>query len=289
MEPTSQDFHRRLVARDYYVSTELSLSISAPSSNRTCGFPAYGSPEDCRHVAHTDSCTSLELGPQLAGYLLRLMAKHLTQRRGFYKQENSCLFFRGGAYAQADLLSYRQTRVSGQAPLLHGNYPASPLLWACPTPGQGRSRVMFSPGSAEEESSPCRASQVPRPICRCAPSPTTPESPTTASACCFIAGSRLHHLWKAGHSQLRNEAESGSLALRLTPSSARGFVGSDCSVRRQSDYIGKQAIPMVNTSQFTRLTRLGLAHQSAQSSEGGGRVYPPEPGFCPPSSTRSRS
>ena len=36
MEEISQDLQQRLVARDYYVSTALQSSTSAPSSNRTC-------------------------------------------------------------------------------------------------------------------------------------------------------------------------------------------------------------------------------------------------------------
>jgi len=60
MKGTNQDFYRRLVARDYYVSTVKHSSISAPSSNRTCGFPAYGSPEDCRQ-RHTQGVA--RLGP----------------------------------------------------------------------------------------------------------------------------------------------------------------------------------------------------------------------------------
>jgi hypothetical protein len=66
-------------------------------------------------------------------------------------------------------------------------------------------------------------SQVPRLICRRPPSPTTPESPTAASAHCSAVDTRLRHLWQVGHSQQRNEAESGSLALRLTPSQSQGF------------------------------------------------------------------
>ena len=71
---------------------------------------------------------------------------------------------------------------------------------------------------------------------------------------------RLHPIRQAGHSQLRNEAESSSLALRLTLSSSRGFSRQDYSIRCPSDYMDKQAISMVDTSQSTRLTRLGLAH-----------------------------
>ncbi len=89
----------------------------------------------------------------------------------------------------------------------------------------GSPRVMLSPWSVEGKSSTCRASQVPRPICPCAPPPITPESPMTAFTCCFVADSRLHPIRRAGHSQLCNEAESSSLALRLTRLSARGFNG----------------------------------------------------------------
>src|SRR5208283_2134527 len=38
-----------------------------------------------------------------------------------------------------------QIHVFSKAPSLHGRYPASSLLWASPTPGQGRFRVMSSP------------------------------------------------------------------------------------------------------------------------------------------------
>ena len=169
-------------------------------------------------------------------------------------------FFRSGTNVQADLLSFCQNHISGQAPLLHGNYPASSLLWACPTPEQDRPRVIDSPWNVEVKSSSCRASQVPRSIFQCAPSPTTPKSPTNAYTCCFSAGYRLHPIRQAGHSQLRNEAESSSLALRLTLSSTRGFSGQDYSIRCPSDYIDKQAISMAGSFQPARLTRLGLAH-----------------------------
>ncbi len=63
-----------------------------------------------------------------------------------------------------------------------------------------------------------RVSQVPRPICRRAPSPPTPESPATASARCFVAGAGFSRFGSLATLAERNEAESGSLALRLTPS-----------------------------------------------------------------------
>src|SRR5439155_22025269 len=63
---------------------------------------------------------------------------------------------------------------------------------------------------------PLRVSQVPLPIFPRALSPSTPKSPTIASARCFIAGSRLHHSladWPLLFSVTR--PNTGSLALRL--------------------------------------------------------------------------
>src|ERR1019366_3093602 len=65
---------------------------------------------------------------------------------------------------------------------------------------------------------PCGASQAPRLIFSRALSPTTPEGPTAACACCFAAGFWLHPSRRTGHLRIPIEAESGSLALRLTGS-----------------------------------------------------------------------
>jgi len=76
----------------------------------------------------------------------------------------------------------------------------------------------FFPSGGVAGATPCRASQVPRPICQHAPSPITPESPTAAYVRCFTAGTGLHLSWTDGHSHKYNEAEMDSLALRLAPS-----------------------------------------------------------------------
>ena len=103
-------------------------------------------------------------------------------------------------------------------------------------------------------------SQVPRLICRCPLSPTTPESPTAARARCFTVGIRLRHIRKHGHSQLRHEAESGSLTLRLTPSPHRASTAG--SPRQPPAWLhGQQAITMICTFQQTRSARLSLAHR----------------------------
>jgi hypothetical protein len=88
-------------------------------------------------------------------------------------------------------------------------------------------------------------SQVPWLICQRPPPPTTPESSTAARARCFAADVRFRLIWQVDHSQKRNEAESGSLALRLTPSSSRGFgrrvtpTTARSTTRRTSNYHGQ--------------------------------------------------
>jgi hypothetical protein len=67
---------------------------------------------------------------------------------------------------------------------------------------------------------PRRVSQVPVWVCRCPPSALTPGSPIAAFAHCLAVDDRLHPIWRVGRSRLRNEAETGSLSLRLTSSSS---------------------------------------------------------------------
>jgi len=108
--------------------------------------------------------------------------------------------------------------------------------------------------------SPHRVSQVPRLICRRPPSPLTPEGPAAASARCFTAGIRLHPIRRTGRPRSKcNEAETGSLALRLTPSSHGASTAG--SPRQPPDRLhGERASSMVSSFQLTRPARLGLAH-----------------------------
>jgi hypothetical protein len=54
-----------------------------------------------------------------------------------------------------------------------------------------------------------RVSQVPRPICRRAPPPPTPESPTSTSARCFLAGAGFSCFGSLATLTERHQAESG--------------------------------------------------------------------------------
>src|SRR5713226_4547788 len=114
---------------------------------------------------------------------------------------------------------------------------------------------VFPPSVARFRSPPCRASQAPRPIFPRALSPTTPEGPLAASACCFTSGLWLHPSRRTGHLRLPIEAESGSLALRLAcspPESLSVPLLEPTLVRLHVE----QAIYMVNSFQFTRSARL---------------------------------
>ena len=87
--------------------------------------------------------------------------------------------------------------------------------------------LSVGPSSGPEFGPPSRVSQVPRSICRHPPSSTTPGSPTVASPHYFTVGGRLRPFREVSHSQLLgfHEAESGSLALRLTSSHSQASPG----------------------------------------------------------------
>src|SRR5271157_4022437 len=126
---------------------------------------------------------------------------------------------------------------------------------------QGRfAGYVFPPSVARFRLPPCRASQAPRPIFPRALSPTTPEGPLAAFACCFTSGLVwLHPSRRTGHLRIPIEAESGSLALRLACSPPDSPIPSlELALVRLH---AEQAIYMVNSFQFTRSARLFLAYR----------------------------
>jgi hypothetical protein len=97
-------------------------------------------------------------------------------------------------------------------------------------------------------------------ICRRPPSPLTPGSPSAAYARCFTDGVRFRPFWKVDHYHWFNEAETGSLALRLTSSPSRAST-TRLPAPPPSRLHGERAIAMVSTFHLTRSTRLSLTHQ----------------------------
>ena len=126
-------------------------------------------------------------------------------------------FSRSRIFVQAVLLSSYSSNASSEAPLLHGRYPASSLLWASPTPGQGRPSVMYSLGPS--------GFGYPFPALPGLPGSSTdlflravPNHPGRSGECLLIASPPISGfiiLGRLATSTLRHEAESGSLALRL--------------------------------------------------------------------------
>ncbi len=171
-----------------------------PSSNRTCGFPASGSPESSR-LWHTPAQQLLWLSPS---------AQLRPQKGGISRRRTTRV--------QAVLPSSRLKRTSSPAPWLHGHYPVSTLLWACPTPAPDAPPGYVFPHGVWPHTAgrSGRVSQVPGLIFRRTPSPTTPESPAVALARVFTAGAGFTTFGRLTALTWRNEAETSSLALRLT-------------------------------------------------------------------------
>jgi hypothetical protein len=131
---------------------------------------------------------------------------------------------------------------------------------------QGRcAGYVFPPSVARFRWPPCRASQAPRLIYPRALSPTTPEGPLAACACCFTSGLVwLHPVRRTGPLRFPIEAESGLLALRLAcspPDSPIPSLGPTLARLH-----AEQAIYMVNSFQFTRSARLILAYRTSESA-----------------------
>jgi len=147
--------------------------------------------------------------------------------------------------------------------------PALPGVLTTMNPSDSRPGLMGvidSPHPLMPAASPGRVSQVPRLICRRPPPPITPESLTGAPARCFPVSGRLRPSWRVGRSHWFNEAESGSLALRLTSSPQRAStIGSPRAPPLRLH--AARAINMVSTFQLTRSARLRLAHQREQRPE----------------------
>ena len=162
------------------------------------------------------------------------------------------------------------------APSLHGHYPTSSQLRTAPTPDVPARAVMSSHAASGARPRARRVSQVPRPICHCAPSAPTPTGRTGAYADVFPARAGFSISGSLATCNLRNEADLGSTfdGLRLTASLSTAF---DRFARcpRRTGLAPRASLPprdrpqlhvssafhMAVTSQTARRARLVLAHQ----------------------------
>ena len=154
--------------------------------------------------------------PEKVSQLRNSLRQSWLPHRFRHRLSCGCPSLRNGIFIQAVfsssyriMLSVRPLCSTGVTPLLRSygpfRLPAGPpprlcipaARWLLPLP-------------------PDRASQAPRLIFPRALSPTTPEGPMAACACCFTTGlSGFIQVGRTGHLHIPIEAESGSLALRL--------------------------------------------------------------------------
>jgi hypothetical protein len=127
-----------------------------------------------------------------------------------------------------------------------------------------------------------RVSQVPRPICHCAPSAPTPAGRSGAYADVFPARAGFSLSGSLATCTLRNEADPGSTfdGLRLTASLSTAFgrfarcpprtglaPRASLPPRDRPQLHVSSALHMAVTSQTARRARLVLAHQSTQRKD----------------------
>jgi len=176
--------------------------------------------------------------------------------------------FRSGNLFQAVLLSSYSSNASSKAPLLHGRYPVSTLIWASPTPGQGRPSVMYSLGPS--------GSGCPFPALPGLPGSSTdlflravPNHPERSGGCLLIASPLI-----TGFIILGRLATSTSVTrpnrVHLRYGSQvcfPGFHQPDCSDSLRFRYMHERAIYIVSSFQFTRSARLSLVFPSRKDAK----------------------
>ncbi len=151
-------------------------------------------------------------------------------------------------------------RVQGKAPSLHGNYPASPLLWASPTPAPAPARFIYSPAGSVSNH---RRSGSPRFLGRSFRT-RHPQPPRQARRLLVPVSSSP----AAGFATVGRLA---ALRLNLTrPNRVHLRYGSrvrSAGLRRRGSLLTppaslpvERAIDRTASSQAARSTRLGLAH-----------------------------
>src|ERR1019366_8603007 len=230
----------------------------------------YPFPTRFQHIAPIDPVVQ-HIKPELR-FLLGLLAQLLSQQREFvwgsvsahlFLQGFDMLpFFRSGNLFQVVLLSSYSSNASSEAPWLHGRYPASSLLWASPTPGQGRSLGYVFPRAVGGRLPFPRPAGSPRFLDCSIParlSPTTPEGP--ASACSLLPRRCQASSTSGGLATSSSVTRPNRVRLRYGSQVCfPGFHQPDYSDSLRFRYMHERAIYMVNSFQFTRSARLSLVY-----------------------------
>ena len=145
---------------------------------------------------------------------------------------------------------------------LHGRYPLPRYYGPLRLPARAVPSVMYSlgPFGSGCPSPPCRVSQVPRLICPCALSPTTPEGP--ASACSLLPRRLQASSSSADWPPPFGVTRPNRVHLRYGSQVCfPGFRQKDYSLPLRFRYMHERAIYTVNSFQFTRSARLSLVYR----------------------------
>ena len=151
-------------------------------------------------------------------FLFRLQTQLLPQIGDFLRQRHGTRRFFRSRNNQSALLSSDQKRVKAQAPSLGGRYPRRHYYEPVRLPTHARHAVMHSRARLSLGLLAWSGLPSSPPVCRRALPPLTPEGSTNASVRCFFVDVRLQPFWQSGRLHSHNEAETGSLTLRLAPS-----------------------------------------------------------------------
>ena len=207
------------------------LRLTPPSSNRTCGFPASGSPGDTR-IRHAQAVARYSIlkhrwPPAWPVCQPPSSAQSVSAKRRYPVRLSPLITASGDGFRS------RAIRPSGSPSVHESKSPVRPLRSASIMrflryyeplrfPTGAVDRVMYS-------SATLRFSRAPSGL----PGSSTelsvravPYHPGEPGGCLHPFLHRrcwLHPIWKTGHSHKRNEAGTGSLALRLAPLPRRGF------------------------------------------------------------------
>ncbi len=184
------------------------------------------------------------------------MTQFLPQLREFFRHRHTARRFFRSRVIQSALLSSDQKPVIAQAPSLNDHYSCHHYYEPVRLPTHARRAVMHSRTRLRLGFPAWPGLPSSRLICRPALSPFTPEGSTNAPVRCFFVDGRLRPFWKLGRLHSHNEAESGSLSLRLAPLPSEASAAGSLPRQPLSRLLAERTICKVSTSHLTRSAKL---------------------------------